>query len=512
VAITFVAHAEANSAGAQVAPGTGQAITVPAGVQHGDLIEVYSVALPLTSTPGTQAATSTGSAPVQQGNPATGSEPLPASVNGTVFSVVANAGESTKVITVKPSASAFMAIGLAVHRGVNTSKPFGIVSDPGAFGGANTASVTTPTVTAPSPAGQVPLFLGGGAAEGGALTVPAGSTSRSAIVSSSDVAAAIADAASVSGGTAVGGGTFTTSSAPNSVLIAHTATLNPNPAPNIIPVFQSTDGAGVQTWLVSSPLNGAALSTLRILPPSAPVPGHAHAFLFMLPVSTGVDATFGDPPTVIESLNAHNNYNVTVVVPSFPIDPWYADNPNDGTVSQESFMLQLVTWMLGSSFAQGGEKCYLLGFSKSGLGGAGLLFRNPAVFAAGGFWDAPFMMTDYDGSDATFPGAPVGGNPANAYGTSANFTANYWLSGAHLATWRDASDFATRNRVWIGGRFSFAEDVAAFKSLLTTTGILHSEYLSVDTSHAWHEGWVADALAHIMPSSGSGALMASGLV
>jgi hypothetical protein len=512
VAITFVAHAEANSAGAQVAPGTGQAITVPGGVQHGDLIEVYSVALPLTSTPGTQAATSTGSAPAQAGVPVTGSEPLPASVNGTIFQVIANAGEPTKVITVKPSASAFMAIGLAVHRGVNTSKPFGIISNPGAFGGANTASVTTPTVTAPSPAGQVPLFLGGGAAEGGALTVPAGSTSRSAIVSSSDVAAAIADAASVSGGTAVGGGTFTTSTAANSVLIAHTATLNPNPAPNIIPVFQSTDGAGVQTWLVSSPLNGAALSTLRILPPSAPVAGRAHAFLFMLPVSTGTDATFGDPPTVIESLNAHNNYNVTVVVPSFPIDPWYADNPNDGTVSQESFMLQLVTWMLGSSFAQGGEKCYLLGFSKSGLGGAGLLFRHPTVFDKGGFWDAPFMMTDYDGSDATFPGAPVGGNPANAYGTSANFTANYQLSGAHLATWRDASDFATRNRVWIGGRFSFAEDVAAFKSLLTTTGILHSEYLSVDTSHAWHEGWVADALAHIMPSSGSGALMASGLV
>jgi hypothetical protein len=510
VAISFVAQATANSAGAQVAPGTGQAITVPAGVQHGDVIEVYSVALPLTSTPGTQAATSTGSAPSQQGSPATGSEPLPASVNGTIFTVVANASEAGKVITVKPSASAFMSVALAVHRGVNTSKPLGVVSD-GAFGDANTAAVTAPTVTAPSPAGQVPLFLGGGAAEGGALTVPAGSTSRSAIVSSSDVAAAIADAASVSGGTAVGGGTFTTSSAPNSVLIAHTATLNPSPAPNIVPVFQSTDGNGVQTWLVSSPLNGAALSTLRIRPPSAPVAGRAHAFLFMLPVEIGTGSTFGDPLTVTENLNAHNNYNVTVVVPSFPIDPWYADNPNDSTVSQESFVVQLATWMLGSSFAAGGEKCYLLGFSKSGLGGAGLLFRHPTVFDKGGFWDAPFAMTDYDGTDPT-NGGTVGGNSANVYGTSANFTTNYQLSSAHLATWRDASDFATRNRLWVGGRFSFAADVAAFKTLLTTTGIQHSEYLFVDTSHAWHEDWVADALAHIMPSAGNGAIMASGLV
>jgi hypothetical protein len=241
------------------------------------------------------------------------------------------------------------------------------------------------------------------------------------------------------------------------------------------------------------------------------VAGRAHAFLFMLPVEIGTGSTFGDPLTVTENLNAHNNYNVTVVVPSFPIDPWYADNPNDSTVSQESFVVQLATWMLGSSFAQGSEKCYLLGFSKSGLGGAGLLFRHPTVFDKGGFWDFPGMMTDYAGTDPT-NGSTVGGNSASVYGTSANFTTNYQLSSAHLATWRDASDFATRNRLWVGGRFSFAADVAAFKTLLTTTGIQHSEYLFVDTSHAWHEDWVADALAHIMPSAGNGAIMASGLV
>lgn len=511
MSVNFVTSTTANSGGSQVAAATGQAITVPAGVQHGDVIEVYSVALPLTGTPGTQSATSTGTAPVQEGNPATGSEPLPASVNGTIFSVVANASEPTQVITVKPSASAFMSIAMAVHRGVNTSKPFVAVSDPGAFGEANTASVTTPTVTAPA-GGGIPLFLGGGAAESGSITVPAGTTSRSSVVSSSDVAAAISDAAAISGGANVGGGTFSTGSATNSVLVAHTALLNANPAPNIVPVWQSTDGAGVQTWLVSSPLNGAALSTLRILPPSAPVAGRQHAFLFMLPVSTGTDATFGDPPTIIENLNAHNNYNVTVVVPSFPIDPWYADNPNDSTISQESFTVQLATWMLGSSFAQGGEKCYLLGFSKSGLGGAGLLFRHPTVFDKGGFWDAPFGMTDYDGTDPVFTGSPVGGNPANAYGTSANFTTNYQLSNSHITAWAAASDFAIRKRIWVGGRYSFPDDVADFKSRLTSLAIPHDEYLFVDTSHAWHEDWVSDALAHIMPTTGNGAIMASGLV
>lgn len=279
--------------------------------------------------------------------------------------------------------------------------------------------------------------------------------------------------------------------------------------PQFSAVFSSTDGNGVQTWTVTSALNGPSTSVLRILPPTAGSGSYAHSFTYMLPVSTGTDATFGDPLSVMESLGACNAYNTTAVVPSFPIQPWYADNPNSLQQSQESFMLALAQWMSTSSFASGSEKNYLIGFSKSGIGGQGLQFRRPDVWAATASWDAPFCMTDFDGTDPT-NGGTVGGNSAACYGTSANFKTNYELSAAHLTTWAAAGSLTTETRLWIGGYFSFQADVAAYMTRLTSAGILfNGARNTLDSSHAWHNGWVSDALAAIMlmPSGAASAAL-----
>lgn len=274
-------------------------------------------------------------------------------------------------------------------------------------------------------------------------------------------------------------------------------------------VFGSTDGNGVQTWTVTSALNGPSTSVLRILPPTSGSGSYAHSFCFMLPVSTGTDATFGDPLSVMESLGACNAYNTTAVVPSFPIQPWYADNPLNLQQSQESFMLALAAWMSTSSFASGGEKNYLIGFSKSGIGGQGLQFRRPDIWAATASWDAPFCMTDFDGTDPT-NGGTVGGNSATCYGTSANFKTNYELSAAHLTTWAAAGGLTTETRLWIGGYFAFQPDVNAYMTRLATAGILfNGAHNTLDSSHAWHNGWVSDALAAIMlmPSGAASAAL-----
>ena len=48
----------------------------------------------------------------------------------------------------------------------------------------------------------------------------------------------------------------------------------------------------------------------------------------------------------MHSLNAQNQYNLTIIEPSFPIDPWYADNPTDPQLQYESFMTKdLVPWV-----------------------------------------------------------------------------------------------------------------------------------------------------------------------
>ncbi|HEY2090127.1 MAG TPA: hypothetical protein VGH54_29415 [Mycobacterium sp.] len=290
--------------------------------------------------------------------------------------------------------------------------------------------------------------------------------------------------------------------------------------PPISATFVSTAGDGTQTWSVTSPLNGPSASTLRILPPSSPSGSYPHSFLFALPVSNDLDTTYGDPISVIgDDLGAHNAYNTTVVVPSFPIQPWYADNPGNAQQSQESFMTALAAYMGASSFASGGEKNYLIGFSKSGIGGQGLIFRRPDVWAACASWDFPAMMTSYDGNDA-FHGT-VGGDPADCYGTDANFTANYELSSAHLSAWA-AGGFTAYERLWIGGYQAFQADVNAYMPELTSAGILfNGAWNTLESSHAWHDDWVGSALAAIMVMpeaqgtaglSGSGSLGGAALV
>lgn len=544
MAITYNTGATADSGSGS---GTTQNITVPAGVLANDVVLLVAQHITLTGTPATLSVSSTGTTPTAAGgtnNPATGSEGLPASVTGQVWYFVASGTDAGKVITVTASGAGFRTLALAAYTGAATTTPVDVIA--GAFGGANTASVTCPTLSTVT-SGDWAVYLGGGAAEGANLTGPAGATSRQSDVSSANIAAAILDSnGSVGGsGTSIGGGTFGTASATNSLLTAFTVGLKAAGAgtshagaaalsgsgtftagaQKTIPgaaalsgsgtltasgldigpfsaVFVSTDAHGVQTWTVTSVLNSPSTSTLRILPPSHPNHGYRHSFLFALPVSTGVDATFGDPPTVIgQDLGAHNAYNTTLVVPSFPIQPWYADNPLNPDQSQESFMLALAAWMKTSSFAQGGEKNYLIGFSKSGLGGQGLIFHRPDIWRMCASWDAPFMMTDFDGTDPTF-GGTVGGSPDASYGTSANFTGNYELSAAHLSAWGTAGGFTTARKLWIGGYFSFQSDVNAYMSALTTAGILfNGAHDTLDVSHAWHDGWVADALAFMMPDS-----------
>lgn len=266
--------------------------------------------------------------------------------------------------------------------------------------------------------------------------------------------------------------------------------------------LQSADPAGVQTWSAVSEYNGPDASVLRVLPPSAPDADYPHSFLIALPVSTGTDDAYGDPLAVLGGdLGAHNAYNATVVVPSFPIQPWYADNPDNTQQAQESFILNLASWLTSSEFASGGEKIRLIGFSKSGIGGQGLIFRHPDVFAACASWDAPFMMTGYDGTDPVY--GTVGGDPADCYGTAANFTANYELSTANIARWTAAQDFTSTRRLWIGGYYVFEGDVQAYGQQLAGLGILAgASWDTQDTSHAWHDDWVSAALESLFAAGG----------
>ncbi|HTU75242.1 MAG TPA: alpha/beta hydrolase-fold protein [Trebonia sp.] len=255
--------------------------------------------------------------------------------------------------------------------------------------------------------------------------------------------------------------------------------------------YLSTDADGVKSYDVISGNDGPGPQSLRVLEPTDPAPGVAHNFLFVLPVEAGTGSTFGDGIATIESANLQNQYNLTVIEPSFAIQPWYANNPLNPSQQEETFMAdELAPWVKANLATTGTEQNWLIGFSKSGIGGQDLILKHPDVFALAASWDAPFKMSSYN---------EIGGDPADSYGTNANFQANYQLTPAFLQAHQ--APFAGSNRIWVGGYASFQADDSEYDAQLTSAGIEHTTETWTYMAHRWDSGWVPIALAALYQDS-----------
>ena len=81
--------------------------------------------------------------------------------------------------------------------------------------------------------------------------------------------------------------------------------------------YLSTDANGVESYDMISADNGYGPQILRVLRPTNPAAGVAHNFLFVLPVEPGLGTSYGDGIATVEAANAQNQYNLTVIEPSF---------------------------------------------------------------------------------------------------------------------------------------------------------------------------------------------------
>lgn len=255
--------------------------------------------------------------------------------------------------------------------------------------------------------------------------------------------------------------------------------------------YMSTDSNGVASYDVISANNGWGAQTLRVLQPTSPAPGVPHNFLYLLPVEAGLGNSFGDGMDTLRTLDAQNQYNLTIVEPSFNAESWYADNPLYPQMHHETFMAdELAPWVDQNLSTSGNEHNWLMGFSKSGIGGQDLFLKHQDVFDLVASWDFPADDATYD---------QFGGSSSNSYGTDANFQANYRLTSAFL----DAHDanLLTQNRIWIGGWQAFQTDVSDYDALLTSKGILHSTETPTYMPHRWDSGWVQIALAALYQDS-----------
>ena len=261
-------------------------------------------------------------------------------------------------------------------------------------------------------------------------------------------------------------------------------------------VFRSTDANGVASYDVTSADNGYGTQMLRVLAPTNPAPGVAHNFLYVLPVEAGLASVYGDGLEALRALNAQNQYNLTIIEPSFAIEPWYADNPSDPNLRYETFMANdLAPWVKQNLASTGNEQNWLIGFSKSGIGAADLILKHPDLFTLAASWDFPADMTTYN---------DFGTSSASSYGTDANFQANYRLTPAFLDAHK--APFQTNNRIWIGGYSSsapFQDDISDYDALLTSVGIAHTTGTPQAMLHRWDSGWVPIALAALSQDAGA---------
>jgi fibronectin type 3 domain-containing protein/predicted transcriptional regulator len=281
--------------------------------------------------------------------------------------------------------------------------------------------------------------------------------------------------------------TFGTAKGDNWVGANASATVNPKMQVQ----YTGTDGNGVASYNVVSSDNGYGTQVLRVLNPTNPAPGVAHNFLYLLPVEPGLGTQYGDGIDTLRSLNAQNQYNLTIVEPTFQFDSWYADNPTDPNIQYETFMTQdLVPWVRQNLSTTGHEQNWLIGFSKSGIGGEDLILKHPDVYSLVASWDFPADMGTYD---------QFGSSSANDYGTDANFQANYRLTQAFVDAHK--TPFLTKNRIWIGGYSVFGTDMSDYDALLTSEGILHSTETPTVMTHRWDSGWVQIALVALEQDS-----------
>jgi hypothetical protein len=247
--------------------------------------------------------------------------------------------------------------------------------------------------------------------------------------------------------------------------------------------YRSTDTRGVKSYDMISDSNGHGSQILRVLPPADPARGVAHNFLIVLRVNAGQGTKYGDGLQTLQALDAQNRYNLTMVEPTFTFDPWYADNPVDAHFRYETFMTRdLVPWIKHNLATTGHEQIWLIGFSKSGLAAQDLVLKHPDVFTLAASWDFPANMSSFN----------QGGDSASAYGSDANFQANYRLTAVFVNAHKEP--FMRKNRIWIGGYALCRKDISDYSELLTSTGIAHTTGTPLLMAHRWNSGWVPIAL------------------
>ena len=206
--------------------------------------------------------------------------------------------------------------------------------------------------------------------------------------------------------------------------------------------------------------------------------------IYLLPVSRHGGSPWGDGMLEVLKHEFHKQHPVVFVMPTFSHAPWYADNPADRSIRQESHLTKVVVPFIDQQYpVSDAAGRLLLGFSKSGWGAFSLLLRQPEMFSKAAAWDAP-----------------LGQQSPTKYGMSEVFPSQYALE--PYIVWellaQHAESLAGTPRFALLGYGDFRGHHQATHYRMMQLGIPHEYQDGPRRKHDWHSGWVQSAIEFLV--------------
>lgn len=238
---------------------------------------------------------------------------------------------------------------------------------------------------------------------------------------------------------------------------------------------------GTESWTVESPfLRGA--NKIEVLLPSPMEKERAYPVIYVLPVNAGTKGDWGHPLEEALRDDLANRHQAIFVVPSFPVLPWFGDNPNDPEMRQNRHVSEVVVPFIDKTYPTLAkpEGRAVIGFSKSALGALQLFLLEPEKF--GGV----AVFENWYGVPNALQWEKWGF--AECYGTRENYDA---LDPQRLLN-ENKERLSKEKRplaVLIGGPGPRLGTELLLMQL-RGTGIPHLEIRDTSWGHTWKSGWL----------------------
>lgn len=234
-------------------------------------------------------------------------------------------------------------------------------------------------------------------------------------------------------------------------------------------------------------------TSLRILLPDDFDPSKRYPTLFVLPVHEDGIFKHGDGLMELHALNAHNQYEIICVSPSFTSKPWYIDHDENPDKQDESHLMRTVIPFIETHYPVrvDREGRYLIGFSKSGRGAVSLLLRYPKIFHKVAAWD-PGIRIDMGPYGE---GYDLESRLHERFGSVANFQA-YRLS--NLLKTR-GKDLGNKTRLFYFNCDGVVRTAggAQLHALMVQEGVPHRYVMEPPREHRWDSGWIPEAISFL---------------